>query len=80
MKKHLVALATALGMSMTALAIGGPNLLADFGGAPGTPAPPWRFVGLPNQSKPMTQFRVIVQEGARVVEDQGRRVVRKSGA
>jgi len=68
MKRHLVALAAVLGLWAPALAIDGPNLLTDFGGAPGAPQPPWRFVGLPNQTKPMTSFRIIEHEGARVLE------------
>ncbi len=70
MKRHLIALAAALGSCLggPAVAVEGPNLLTDFGGVTGTPALPWRFVGLPNQSKPKTQFRVIAQEGARVLE------------
>ena len=70
MKQHLVALAAAWGLSVaaTALAVDGPNLLTDFGGSLGTPPAPWRFVGLPYQSKPMTQFRIIAREGARVLE------------
>lgn len=68
MKQLLVALAAAFGMSIAALAVDGPNLLTDFGGSLGTPPAPWRFVGLPYQSKPMTRFRIINQEGARVLE------------
>lgn len=69
--KHLVALVASAGIvaAGTALALEGSNLLTDFaGGSFGTPAPPWRFVGLPLQSKPMTRFRVINHEGARVLE------------
>jgi len=70
MKRSLIALAEALSLCLpgVALATEGANLLTDFGGALGTPPAPWRFVGLPNQTKPMTQFRVIAQEGARVLE------------
>jgi hypothetical protein len=70
MKQHRVALAAAFGMSIaaTALAVDGPNLLTDFAGNLGSPAAPWRFVGLPYQSKPMTRFRIITHEGARVLE------------
>jgi hypothetical protein len=70
MKQHLTALVAALGLCVagSAAAIDGPNLLTDFGGASGAPPPPWRFVGLPNQSKPKTQFRTIMHEGARVLE------------
>jgi len=63
-----MALAAALGLLGPAAAVDGPNMLSDFGSAPGAPAAPWRFVGLPNQSKPMTRFRIIDHEGARVLE------------
>lgn len=69
--KHLVALVASFGIvaSGTALALEGSNLLTDFAGASlDTPAPPWRFVGLPLQNKPMTRFRVINHDGARVLE------------
>jgi hypothetical protein len=72
MKQHLVALAAAFGMSLgmpiAALAVDGANLLTDFGSNLGPPPAPWRFVGLPYQSKPMTQFRIVNHEGARVLE------------
>lgn len=70
MKRSLIALAAALGSCVASLALSaeGANLLNDFGTAPGTPPAPWRFVGLPNQSKPKTQFRVIAQEGVQVLE------------
>ncbi|HEY6353530.1 MAG TPA: DUF3047 domain-containing protein [Burkholderiaceae bacterium] len=70
MKQHLVALATASGIwaAGTALAVDGPNLLTDLGASLGTPATPWRFAGLPYQTKPMTRFSVVSHEGARVLE------------
>lgn len=60
--------ALAIGLAGLAAAVEGPNMLTDFGGAVGTPAPPWRFVGLPNQTKPMTRFRIVAHEGSRVLE------------
>ena len=70
MKQHRVALAAAIGMSVagSALSVDGPNLLTDFAGPLGTPPAPWRFVGLPFQSKPMTRFRIVTHESARVLE------------
>jgi hypothetical protein len=70
MKRSLIALAAALGSCVAALALAaeGANLLTDPAVAPGPPPSPWRFVGLPNQTKPKTQFRVVAQEGARVLE------------
>ncbi|HET7527689.1 MAG TPA: DUF3047 domain-containing protein [Burkholderiaceae bacterium] len=68
MKPHLMALGLGLWAAGSALAADGPNLLTDFGGAPGPAQGPWRFVGLPNQTKPMTRFRVVAHEDARVLE------------
>jgi len=70
MKQHFAALAAAAGtlVAGSALSVGGPNLLTDFGIALGAPPAPWRFVGLPYQTKPMTQFHIVVHEGARVLE------------
>jgi hypothetical protein len=71
MKQHLVALAAALGGSLAgpSLAVDGPNLLADVSGTQGAKPPaPWRFVGLPIQSKPLTRFQVTTVAGARVLE------------
>ncbi|HTP74039.1 MAG TPA: DUF3047 domain-containing protein [Burkholderiaceae bacterium] len=71
MKLHRVALAAAsIGLAAvdTALAVDGPNLLANFAAGLGEPSSPWRVVGLPMQTKPLTRFRVINHEGARVLE------------
>jgi hypothetical protein len=70
MKPRLYALGAALGLAVacTAAADDGPNLLTDWGAALGAPPAPWRFVGLPQQTKPMTRFRVVTHEGARVLE------------
>src|SRR5262245_59587548 len=69
MKQHLVALAASFGLAVgTALAVDGPNLLTDLGASPGAHAAPWRIVGLPYQTKPITIFRIINHEGARVLE------------
>jgi hypothetical protein len=62
------AVALAIGLGGLAAAVEGPNMLTDFGSALGAPASPWRFVGLPNQTKPMTRFRIVVHDGARVLE------------
>lgn len=45
-----------------------PNLLVDPAGASSGPAAPWQIVGLPKQIKPLTQYRVIDFDGARVLE------------
>lgn len=70
MKQQIVALAAVAGtlVAGSALSVDGPNLLTDFGRALGAPPAPWRFVGLPYQNKPMTQFRIVLHEGARVLE------------
>ena len=70
MKLHRIALVFAMGLLVASpsLAVDGANLLTDFGGNPGPPPGPWRFVGLPFQSKPMTEFRIVVRDGARVLE------------
>jgi len=45
-----------------------PNLLVDPAGAASSPAAPWQPVGLPQQDKPVTRYRVIDFDGARVLE------------
>ena len=42
------------------------NLLQVFG-APGVPAAPWRLALLPQQKKPVTQFKVVDEGGARAL-------------
>lgn len=42
-------------------------LLASPIGAQDLPAPPWRPVGLPRQSKPSTRFSVVLLDGQRVL-------------
>ncbi len=44
------------------------NLLTDPTSAMPDPAPPWRVVGLPRQDKPLTRYRVVEADGARVLE------------
>ena len=65
MKPRLHALGAALGwvVACAVAAADGPNLLTDLGGATGTPPAPWRFVGLPQQTKPLTQFRIVDSRG-----------------
>src|SRR5262245_38252374 len=70
MKQQRVAwAAVGLGLAIgTAMAVDGPNLLTDFSGALGKPPAPWRFVGLPYGSKPMTGFSIVAHEGANVLQ------------
>jgi hypothetical protein len=70
MKPRLYALGAALAFAAacTAAAADDPNLLTDLGGTLGAPPAPWRFVGLPKQTKPATQFRVVAHDGERVLE------------
>jgi hypothetical protein len=44
-----------------------PNLLVDPAGAASSPAAPWQPVGLPKQDKPVTRYRVVDFDGARVL-------------
>lgn len=46
----------------------GTNVLIPPVGERAEPGAPWRFVGLPKQKKPMTQFRVVTRDGERVLE------------
>jgi Protein of unknown function (DUF3047) len=41
--------------------------LASPIGAGAEPAPPWQVKGLPQQTKPLTRFSVVTQDGARVL-------------
>jgi hypothetical protein len=70
MKSGLVALAATLGLVLvgTVARADNPNLLADLAGPLDTPPAPWRVVGLPRQSKPMTRFRIVARDGQRVLE------------
>ena len=42
-------------------------VLTPFVAASAEPSPPWRVVGLPNQTKPFTQFSVVDVEGRRAL-------------
>lgn len=42
--------------------------LAPFGAAGAAPTPPWKVVGLPQQSKPFTRFSVVDIDGKRAVK------------
>ena len=42
--------------------------LTPFGAAGGAPAAPWHVVGLPQQTKPFTQFSVVDIDGKRVLK------------
>jgi hypothetical protein len=52
------------------LAVAAPSLAVELAspvGAAATPPAPWRVVGLPQQSKPLTRFDVIEFDGRRVL-------------
>ena len=44
-----------------------PPLLHPFAAAGSAPAPPWHVVGLPQQTKPFTQFSVVDLDGKRAL-------------
>ncbi|MFO1220467.1 MAG: DUF3047 domain-containing protein [Burkholderiaceae bacterium] len=44
------------------------NLLSDPAGTAPEPAAPWRVVGLPKQTLPLTRYRVIDADGGRAIE------------
>ncbi len=48
-------------------ALAGGPLLVQPAGAADVPAAPWHVLGLPQQSKPFTQFRVVTLDGQRVL-------------
>jgi Protein of unknown function (DUF3047) len=56
-----VALAAALTAGAAAAELASPI------GAGAEPAPPWQVKGLPQQTKPLTRFSVVAQDGARVL-------------
>jgi len=70
MKTGVAALGAALGFVACIAAVGaaGASVLADPAATLGTPAPPWRVVGLPHQTKPFTRYRVIDRDGQHVLE------------
>jgi hypothetical protein len=63
MRRVLGAVLGALGCAGAAA-----NLAADPAGAASEPAPPWRVVGLPKQTLPLTQYRVVGDGDRRVLE------------
>ena len=58
--------AVAWAQSGTDVRLAGP-LLASPAAAQDLPAPPWRVVGLPGQSKPFTRFTAVTLDGQRVL-------------
>jgi hypothetical protein len=70
MRPGVRALGAALAVALACVATraDAPNALADVTASVGTPPAPWRVLGLPKQTKPMTRFRVIPFEGQRVLE------------
>lgn len=46
----------------------GPSLLQPFAAAGSAPATPWHVVGLPQQTKPFTQFTVVDLDGKRALK------------
>lgn len=55
-----------LGMAGTALAA--LPVLPDPAGSAPEPASPWRVVGLPKQTQPLTRYRVVDTDGGRALE------------
>jgi hypothetical protein len=53
--------------ALPALAAAAEPLLAPFATEGGAPAAPWRVVGLPQQTKPFTQFSVVDVDGVRAL-------------
>jgi hypothetical protein len=74
MKPGVHALGAALAMALACSAAhgDGDNLLTSPIGEGSEPPPPWRVVGLPKQSKPFTQFRIVSRDGTRVLEVEAR--------
>ena len=60
---HLIRLLLLLAASSTASAA----TLQPFAGAGSEPAAPWRVVGLPNQTKPLTRFSIESLDGHRAL-------------
>jgi hypothetical protein len=65
-----VSLAVALGLAAAGGCVraDGLNLLTPLTGERAEPTAPWHVVGLPRQTKPFTQFRIVTREGARMLE------------
>lgn len=57
-----------LAAACTAAQADNPNLLSDFAATADEPAAPWRVVGMPRQTKPVTRFRIVMRDAARVLE------------
>ena len=66
----LLALGPALAQTPSASSANPLGLIAFSSMHTGTPAPPWRVVGLPNQNKPFTHFGVVSLSGKSVLEVQ----------
>lgn len=66
----LLALGSALAQTPAASAANPLGLIAFSSMQAGTPAPPWRVAGLPNQNKPFTHFEVVSISGKSVLEVQ----------
>jgi hypothetical protein len=61
-------LALALSVALLpVLAAAAEPLVAPFAAESGAPAAPWRVVGLPQQTKPFTQFSVVEVDGVRAL-------------
>lgn len=67
----LALLAAAAGAAMPCPAVA--VTLAPLAGAADTPSPPWRFVGLPRQTLPVTRYAVVELDGQRVLRVQAER-------
>jgi hypothetical protein len=62
-----------IGAGLAALAVGASEAtLHPFAGTGGTPAAPWRVVGLPQQTKPYTRFSVVDLDGHRALRVEAR--------
>ena len=60
----------ALALAVAALAFGAQARAADLtppNGPSAVPSPPWRFAGLPAQTKPATHFDIVTLDGLRVL-------------
>jgi Protein of unknown function (DUF3047) len=68
MKPGVLGATLAMALACCAARADGDNLLTSPIGGGSEPAPPWHVVGLPKQTKPFTQFRVVSRDGARVLE------------
>ncbi len=62
------AFAAALGCAALSGPVAAQSALASFGSVGGAPQAPWRFIGLPQQTKPFTRFSVVEIDGKRAVK------------